>query len=102
MQLSAIGVPKCPASFQNLIHFKCHNFQSMRLRNPQGNAYSRSTPGITILTGGLIANKNIKGWHFEVKTSVATIRPNPLNTTSKNSPEWDWNGFEKKKCRAFE
>jgi hypothetical protein len=24
-----------------------------------------------------------------------TIRPNPLNTTSKNALGWDWNGFEK-------
>jgi hypothetical protein len=25
----------------------------------------------------------------------AIIRPNPLNTTSKNALGWDWNGFEK-------
>jgi hypothetical protein len=25
----------------------------------------------------------------------ATIRPNPLHMTSRNAPEWDWNGFKK-------
>jgi hypothetical protein len=35
------------------------------------------------------------GMIFLWKQISATIRPNALNTTSKNALGWDWNGFEK-------